>query len=210
MSTDHDAEKLVAQLRSEIEQLKVRVEEPQANPFLRLWALLGTIGGVIGLSSMVQDWANDLVQWRGFIAEIVGSYRSLVRLGLDVLLGWTPFVVPYWVGDYFVVGGILSSGFVASMLPTYRGLAKRGLYDTEGGKIYGMSPVSYIYIVGMLMSLVWPLFMVLLLLPELSGEKVNPDNNDLFAWINRWRWWLATVLLVFLLLLAINSQLPVS
>ena len=49
------------------------------NPLSTLWNVLGTTGGIISLSSMVQNWFDDLLQWKGFILALVESYRESIK-----------------------------------------------------------------------------------------------------------------------------------
>ncbi len=52
---------------------------------------------------MVEDWFKNFLQWRGFIADIIASYRSITRPVFEAILGWIPWDV-LWLGDYFVFG----------------------------------------------------------------------------------------------------------
>lgn len=81
------------------------------NPLPWLWNCFGFIGALTGFASMVEGWFDDALQWKGFIETIVTSYRRLKRPLFDFLLGWLPFSVPDWVGDYLVIGGIVVASF---------------------------------------------------------------------------------------------------
>lgn len=84
-------------------------KKPQFNPLHRLWNIIGTIGGIISLSSMVQDWFSNIILWKGFIASITNSYRSILEPVMDFVFSWLPFHVPYFWGDYFVFGSIYAA-----------------------------------------------------------------------------------------------------
>ena len=86
----------------------IEKEQPYRNPFLSLWNILGTTGGIISLSSMVENWTNDLIQWKGFILSIITSYREIARPIFLFLFAWVPFHVPFWVHDYLVLGLIVA------------------------------------------------------------------------------------------------------
>ena len=77
------------------------------NPLKKLWNILGTIGGIIGLSSMVERWVDDLLKWKGIIDKLIISYRELTTPFFDIILGWVPFSVPLWFHDYLFLGLIL-------------------------------------------------------------------------------------------------------
>ena len=52
---------------------------------------------------MVETWASDLLQWKGFIGDVIASYQIIVHPVFQYLLGWLPFVVPTWLIDYYFI-----------------------------------------------------------------------------------------------------------
>ncbi len=47
--------------------------------------MLGTIRGIINLSSMIETWFEDLLQWKAFIANIIESYGLPIRPVIELL-----------------------------------------------------------------------------------------------------------------------------
>ena len=47
-----------------------------------------------------------MLAWKGFIAVVVDSYRSITVPLFDFVFGWLPFSVPMWINDYIVFGSI--------------------------------------------------------------------------------------------------------
>lgn len=78
------------------------------NPLSTLWNIIGTIGGVISLSSLAENWAGDLVKWKGFILSFIESYRLMTQTIMDAVFFWLPFHIPQTVSDYIVLGVMIS------------------------------------------------------------------------------------------------------
>ena len=78
------------------------------NPLRALWNTLGTIGGIISLSSMIQNWADDLFKWKGFIRSLMTGYEAIIRPFFSFIFGWLPIDVPFWLHDYLVFGTIVA------------------------------------------------------------------------------------------------------
>ena len=85
------------------------------NPLRWIWNTLGTIGGVLSISNMAQTWKGDLFAWKGFIADILLSYREVIEPISLFLFGWLPWDIWVWLGDYIIVGIIVSSAFSRSL-----------------------------------------------------------------------------------------------
>lgn len=60
-------------------------ERNNKNPLKFLWNLLSLIGGVIGLSSLAENWISDLIKWKSWIEGLVVSYREIVYPIVDFL-----------------------------------------------------------------------------------------------------------------------------
>lgn len=94
-------------------------EEPKAfvvkkNPLTTLWNWLGTVGGVISLSSMAEEWASGFFKWGGFINSVIEAYRSVI----EPIFSFFP--ISQWLGDYLVIGLLFSvsllKGFGGSLV----------------------------------------------------------------------------------------------
>jgi hypothetical protein len=159
--------------------------KPQPNPLLTLWNVLGTVGGIISLSSMVQNWFDDLIRWKGFLFDIVASYRAVVEPAIDFLFGWLPFTVPYWLGDYFIFG-------VLTVTAMFRALGKDG--GPRRLEQWAFNRIFYFAF--------WPLMFVWWLMLFFSKNTHAGYYQTRFFLL-----WLSTLVLGLVVLLAINSQL---
>ena len=89
------------------------------NPFRVTWNITGTIFSIIGFASTVERLADDGKMWNGFIYKIVDNYRAVTEPTMDFLLGWSPFSVPYFIGDIiflYIMIGVAGSRVYAESL----------------------------------------------------------------------------------------------
>ena len=204
------------------------------NPFTTLWNLIGTTGGIIGLSSMFQNWSNDLLQWKGFIADLIDGYRGVLEPTVDFLFGWLPFNVPYWVGDYLLIGSIVAASWVKSYLPLRRSTYEQTAQLTENmakamvlriwaakhlrfGNRHRRSHAVLLLLTVLRHLLLWPysIFRESYRYVELRKQTsayergVPPSATDFWLYFNidviRWTaMWTGAVLLGFVVLVAVN------
>ncbi len=180
-------------------QEAVNKKKERANPLRTLWNTLGTIGGVISLSSMVQTWSDDLFKWKGFVASIIESYRSILEPVQDFIFGWLPWNIPYWVGDYLVFGIlVLSSATRASSL----------VQDIRAAYPFADSPLDKRMMRRQLLGdlvmfifaciSIWPIVLAVSVVIYIA-ERDSDFRNILL--------WFGAILLGFIVLLAINAML---
>ncbi len=81
------------------------------NPLNRIWNIFCQVSGVISLASLL----SNIIAWKGFIADIVYNYRSLIDPVFGLLFGWLPFHVPRFFHDYFVIASIFTIGWMKSI-----------------------------------------------------------------------------------------------
>lgn len=189
----------------------LREEKPATkNPLVRLWDLIRSFGAIIGLSSMVQNWFDDLFAWKGFIASIIESYRSIIEPIMDFLFGWLPWTIPMWVGDYLSIGLIWSFGFILALVRLSGVSRREAVHDVL------LFPVMF--------TPFWPLVVLmtvaLVFTPDPNGPRwaYNPDSDrtreeQIQVCLNNRRygrealWSIAAVFIGTVVLLAINTQL---
>lgn len=179
--------------------------KPPFNPLKWLWNLFGTIGGVISLSSMVQTWFDALLKWKGFIASIIESYRSIVEPAMDFLFGWLPFVVPYWMGDYLIVGTIISLSWrrASSGFTRRANLREFVLFLTAWP-----ATVAYLFLRAFLLKrLLWAIQHQ----PDPISYRIfnvfGPGSKSELVLQRHFWYWLGAIILGLAVLLAINTQL---
>ncbi|MBO6506835.1 MAG: hypothetical protein JJ977_18705 [Kordiimonadaceae bacterium] len=169
--------------------MSVPAQESSKNPLRNLWNGIGTFGGIISFSSLVENWFKEIVKWHGFILEIIEAYRTITAPIWKIIFGWLPWDI-LWVGDYLLLGIIIYASFL------------RGIRFTEelksGAKLnLGMLGISIPVIL-----LLWPGYLVFL-----AGSSIYYNHASTKQESKRILLWFASVLLGFVLLLAINSQL---
>lgn len=81
------------------------------NPLNRIWNIFSQVSGVISLASL----SGDIIAWKGFISNVVDSYRNLVDPVFGFVFSWFPFHVPRFVHDYFIIALIFSIGWMKSI-----------------------------------------------------------------------------------------------
>lgn len=107
------------------------------NPLTTLWTILGNIGGILGVSSMVQTWAEDLFQWQQAIGSIIEGYRAIVRPVFEFLFSWLPWAIPAWISDYLFLGVI----FVGAYSKVWSQFAKIAPIRKPAGKTQDKLPL---------------------------------------------------------------------
>ena len=176
-------------------------ENKPRNPLTTLWNILSVACGIIGLSSMVQNGFNDLLKWEAFIGDIIEAYRSITVPVFEFLFGWLPFSVTAFIGDYLVMGTIVSASFHRAI-------------GYEGQRI-GASVPENLAIVFMI-AITWNLIAVLVLL-RLLEAVFQPFLIRIFDWqMDAFKiddrvaklaaYWFGAIALGVAVLLAINSQ----
>lgn len=166
----------------------------RGNPLRSLWNALGTIGGVVTMSSMAESWLSDLFRWQGFIRTIVDGYRSLVQPIFEFLFGWILSPVPFWIGDYIVLGVLCTTSFHKAFMEQF--IDEPMTFDDR-------------LLVGGLAFLgvfLWPYIVFISLRPYLSRHPYD-RMEDLRSLSRRTALWLAAIVLGLVVLLAINTRL---
>ena len=71
-----------------------------------IWALLGVIGGVVSLSSLIQDLLPNLIHFNGIIKTGIDTYRSAFWPLAEFIFWCVSYRPPIWLFDYVVLGMI--------------------------------------------------------------------------------------------------------
>lgn len=196
-----------------------QIHEPK-NPLITLWNLLGSVGGVISLSSLVQNCFDDLLRWRGFISDVVESYRSIVAPIFDFLFGWM-VGPPDWLVDYIVVGLLLfislerglgtapDSSLKAELLA--EGYTPSELRKFRKDHTYFQHPLAAFlellarrFMLALIQSPFWPIYLIIACSWLLRfGSSYKERRSELL----RGAQWFGAIVLGLTVLLAVNSQL---
>ena len=207
-----------------IGKVRLLVDEEQTqqpkNPLIRLWNILGIFGGIISLSSMVQNWFDDLLKWRGFILEVVESYRAIVTPVFEFLFGWM-FDVPTWLVDYIVIGVLIFfsavRGLGVSPPPSLElelrmeGHSSSDLSEFRTDYTYFRHPaVAFVelvlrrFLLALFQSPIWPIYVII---SVVWLFRFGNENKVRSSELLRGAQWFGATVLGFVVLLAINSQL---
>lgn len=156
------------------------------NPLRILWNFLGTIGGVISLASLAEDWFSKALKWKGFIAQVVQAYQSIVHPVAELLFGWLPCQWPLIVGDYLVLGLLYSASHVRGMEPPSRSYLSE--WRARGWSI----TQYYLYelLFGISIAAVWPIAAFLHFVQY--GNPTDPED-DTRASKRRIAFWLVSI-----------------
>jgi len=144
----------------------------------RFWNGIGTVGGVLSLSNIVEQWLGDFFRWKSLIGSTIDTYQSIIESILSLFFGWTSIQIPVWIVDWLIFGIIINTSFALSINPTVSISMKDRL------------------MFGVLTITLWPYLLARLARRTLRGENV-------FAF---WAM-LGVILASIILLLAINSQI---
>ncbi len=195
-------------------------QQPQQpkNPLNTLWKAIQSVGAILGISSFVQRSSGDLLQWRGFILDVVESYRAIVTPVFEYSLGWM-FDVPPLLVDYLVIGFLIFSssqlGLQTSPPPSLelelRGEGHRDLSGFQTDHTVFRQPVIAFLelrlrslMVTLFQSPVWPIYLGM---AAIWFYRYGSEHKERRSEVLRGAQWLGAVLLGSLFLLAINSQL---
>ena len=191
------------------------------NPLITLWNVLGSIGGAISLSSMVENWFENILKWKGFIETLVNSYREVTEPIFDLFFGWLPFVVPAWVNDYLVFGVIIG-------LASYKAIPMHRVHTQGQGPTQAVGHLDFDtkatiqFVLENVLLWPWILFYFAWIMrfrwrvyrrwisktweieEEEMNERIGDRADDLFV---RFWLWFGTIVLSVVVLLGINSML---
>ncbi len=179
------------------------MEKGNGNPLRAAWNFLGTIGGIISLSSLAEDWVVKGGKWRGFIADLVEAYRSLVNPVFETLFDWLPWNWSIAVGDYLVVGVLLSSSYAKAFVSIGRPSPERDMSLFES--------LSISVIAVLIFTWTWPLLAIsAVLYPILWWQRASSSGDApsyVESFIRLMALWFGAVVLGLVVLLAINTRL---
>lgn len=162
------------------------------NPLKILWNLVSSIGGIVGLSSLAENWISDLMKWKGWIESVINSYQSIVYPVFEWLLAWLPWGVPSWAIDYIVLGII----FVTSMSKGITPDNNESFKTKFSGIKFSDAPLMIIFYLSL--TIFWPI-MFFLTLRNYVFEKADDFRDTLL--------WFASIFLGFFILLSVNAAL---
>lgn len=74
------------------------------SPLLTVWNIIGTLGGIISLSSLAEDWAGNIIEWKGFLLDVFSHYEKITAPVSSFLVQILPIEVGPWAGDYLIFG----------------------------------------------------------------------------------------------------------
>jgi hypothetical protein len=169
---------------------------------------------------MVQNWFDDLLQWRGFILEVLESYRAIVTPVFDFLFSWM-FDVPNWLVDYIVIGVLIFYSAVRGLGDSpppslemelrMEGYSSSDLSKFRRDFTYFRHPaVAFVELVlrrllfALFQSPFWPIYVTISIIWLFRFGSENQERRS--ELLHGAQWFGATVL-GFVVLLAINSQL---
>ena len=170
-----------------------------SNPVGTLWNVLGTIGGIISLSTFAEDLFEKALHWKGFIANVIDAYRSIVNPVADFLFGWLPFALPFLVTNYLILGMLISAS-------VGRGIASYS-HDPQFTQVHVPSVFQKMR-VWVVSVVSWPLVVLMVLLgsilplPESDAER-RAYRRGMRLSIR----WFVAMILGLVILLAINAQI---
>ena len=147
----------------------------------KLWNAIQKISAIIGFSTFIEDIFGKAVKWKGFINETIQCYRAILSSIFEFILGWVNLVPPIWLQDYLILGLIIF------------GIAYKWFKTTPGMVIRTFRTLFWVCI------FIWPIFIGWV---ATATTKSQLRERSTVFWGD-----LGTVLLGFLLLLAINAQL---
>ena len=87
----------------------------------KIWQVISTIGGVLGLVS----FAEDFYSWQPYIVNIIDQYRAIVHWPFKFL----PFEIPSWIKDYLFFGSLVFGSKMKSNIRTPNGMRLFGGYS---------------------------------------------------------------------------------
>jgi len=155
------------------------------NPFKKLWNFVTTIGGILGLASL----GDDFIAWKNVIPDMIEAYKVIIYFPFRFFeIGLSDTVV-----DYLFLGSICGGAFIKAIDFG----EKNVLLNTYGN---GKSVRIFYFILYLLF---WPLAILISLKQVLIGE---PDVSEKLIKLNFIRW-LGTLILGFIIVLLINSFL---
>ncbi len=178
------------QLQKKISELQKQVDGKTSNmnPWWHVYVILSSIATALSLLSLFRDF----IKIHQFFLDIVNAWTILVRPIADWLFSW-PFELlglsmPGWVGDYLIVGIILSIGRLRAHY--YRvSSTNHNLFDP---------PVSIFVLRTLLCFFIWPIYVVEQTLKVYSGSRYY-----VVSW-SSWFYYLFSPFLYFLIILAAN------
>lgn len=168
------------------------MDKKSPNPLKTLWDIISLIGGIIGLSSLVQNWLAGVIKWKSWIATLMESYQRFVYPLGDWLLSWSPWTMPTWLIDYAVLGLMFISSVFKGFSP----------YQIEHSRTI-QSQLRWRDIPSMLVSifygvLIWPVIFFMIARNYIYEKE--DDFRDVLLWFG-------AILLGFIVLLSINAGL---
>lgn len=177
------------------------------NPLIVLLNVLGFVGGILTLSSLVQDWWKDLLRWKGFLAVIIDTYRSIVYPIYHTVFSWVSLSPPPWFYDYVTFGLIVNVAFFRSF---GRSMTVKSAKDeleefyeilvaNRFGRVF-FPPFLYVLARGMF-TFLWPALAV-----PAVGMLVSSNTEERKESIHFFSW-LLFILIVLALLLSLNTVL---
>ena len=188
------------------------------NPLRILWNTIGTVGGIISLSSMVDSWLDDLLKWKGFISSIIQSYRSITMPISDFLFGWLPWSMPLWITDYLILGILYAASHIRGLDMSSDDRFVTTLKEIhEGGGLLGVTKfilldvttlILFMVILNLWLVITWPKMLFGVIGAYISTRR---KDNNLAHWYGTEPrdvcLWFGAILLGFVVLLAINATL---
>lgn len=167
------------------------------NPLASLWNVLGILGGIISLSSMVENWSADLVSWDSFLSNVISGYRAIAQPAVELFFFWWPYGVSPFFTDYVTLSVMTISSLVRAAI-------------TDQGKLFS-SDSEYREARPLLImaALFWPLVLLTALVYKFQDwvysdqEDYEPEGESFTLFLQ----WFGAIVLGVVVLLAINVQL---
>lgn len=162
------------------------------NPLKNLWSIINSIGGVIGLSSLAENWLTDLVKWKSWIATVIDTYQRVVYPLCEWLFEWLPWAIPTWGIDYLVLGAMFITSMWKGLAPPVEASFSTIFSETRWFEI----PIFIIFFV--VQTLIWP-FLFLIILRNYYANRAS-DTRDALLWF-------VAIFFGFSMLISVNAAI---
>ncbi|MDM3870223.1 hypothetical protein QSV34_02510 [Porticoccus sp. W117] len=177
----------------------------EKSPLSRLWDWFCKFTGIVSLSSFAENLFKQLLEWKGFINVLLESYRSIVEPMFLVLTEWLSFSLPLWIGDYVVLGTIVTSSYFRIALklanPSLSESIKKDISRPNGVFLVAICILGGIGTFFAMLCL-WPI----ILLASAHSANFGRKGVHYDLWRGTWQL-LCAIFFGCVILLAVNSQL---
>ena len=143
------------------------------SPLKILWNIFSVSTGILSLSSITENF----VKWKGYIDQIINSYRSVIHPIFEFLFSWIPLTIPPIIYDYLVLGMIVAISYLRALhaADKVQGFTS---FDLLPSDLYGENIFKIIFSI-LARIIFWPIILVLYAIRLNKGFK---ESESLIKW----------------------------